>query len=49
MRMPVAWLETIEDFLAEKQITMIGASRDRKDFSGALLRRCGNAVTSHSR
>ena len=30
-------LETIEDFLAQKRIAMIGASRDPKDFSSALF------------
>lgn len=30
-------LETIEDFLAQKRIAMIGASRDPRDFSAALF------------
>lgn len=37
MRMPTPPLETIEDFLAEKRIAMMGASRDPKDFSAALF------------
>jgi predicted CoA-binding protein len=32
-----ATLEIIEDFLAQKRIAMIGASRDPKDFSSALF------------
>lgn len=31
-------LETIEDFLAQKRIAMIGISRNPKDFSAALFR-----------
>ena len=37
MPMPIASLETIEDFLAEKRIALIGTSRDPKDFSAALF------------
>ena len=40
-------LETIEDFLAQERIAMIGISRNPKDFSAALfqeLERCGYDV-----
>jgi hypothetical protein len=44
MPTPITALETIEDFLAQKRIAMIGVSRNPKDFSAALFqefRRCG--------
>lgn len=37
MRMPTPPLEAIEEFLAQKRIAMIGASRNPKDFSSALF------------
>lgn len=37
MQLQVPPLETIEDFLAQKRIAMIGASRNPKDFSAALF------------
>src|SRR5579884_2646190 len=36
MAIPVS-LNTIEDFLAQKRIAMIGVSRNPKEFSGALF------------
>jgi uncharacterized protein len=44
MQIPIPALETIEDFLAQKRIAMIGVSRRPKDFSADLfqeLRRRG--------
>jgi len=37
MASPIPALETIEDFLAQKRIAMIGVSRNPKDFSAALF------------
>ena len=37
MQIPTPPLETIEDFLAQKRIAMIGVSRNPKDFSAALF------------
>jgi uncharacterized protein len=37
MPIPIPALETIEDFLAQKRIAMIGVSRNPKDFSAALF------------
>ena len=37
MSIPIPALETIEDFLAQKRIAMIGASRNPKDFSAVLF------------
>jgi predicted CoA-binding protein len=37
MRVEKVSLETIEDFLAQKRIAMVGLSRDRKDFSVMLF------------
>ena len=37
MQIPIPPLETIEDFLAQKRIAMIGVSRNPKDFSAALF------------
>jgi predicted CoA-binding protein len=37
MRMATPPLEIIEDFLAQKRISMIGVSRNPKDFSAALF------------
>jgi len=37
MQIPTPALETIEDFLAQKRIAMIGVSRNPKDFSTALF------------
>jgi len=37
MPIPIPALETIEDFLAQKRIAMIGVSRNPKDFSSALF------------
>ena len=34
---PIPSLETIQDFLAQKRIAMIGVSRNPKDFSAALF------------
>lgn len=45
MPIPIPTLETIEDFLAQKRIAMIGVSRNPKDFSAALfeeLRKLGH-------
>ncbi len=44
MQIPIPALETIEDFLAQKRIAMVGVSRHPKDFSADLfqeLRRRG--------
>jgi predicted CoA-binding protein len=38
MRPYIPALETIEDFLSQKRIAMIGISRNPKDFSAALFR-----------
>ena len=37
MSIPIPSLETIEDFLSQKRIAMIGVSRNPKDFSAALF------------
>ena len=37
MQIPTPSLETIEEFLAQKRIAMIGISRDPKDFSASLF------------
>ena len=37
MQIPAVPLETIEDFLSQKRIAMIGASRNPKDFSASLF------------
>jgi hypothetical protein len=37
MQIPTPSLETIQDFLAQKRIAMIGVSRNPKDFSAALF------------
>ena len=37
MQIPTPSLETIEEFLAQKRIAMIGISRDPKDFSVSLF------------
>jgi predicted CoA-binding protein len=37
MQIPTPSLETIEDFLAQKRIAMIGISRNPKDFSASLF------------
>ena len=37
MKTPTSSLETIEDFLAQKRIAMVGISRNPKDFSAALF------------
>jgi predicted CoA-binding protein len=37
MPIPIPALETIEDFLAQKRIAMIGVSRNPKDFSAVLF------------
>jgi len=37
MKTPTSSLETIEDFLAQKRIAMVGISRNPKDFSLALF------------
>ena len=37
MKTPAPNLETIEDFLAQKRIAMIGVSRNPKDFSAVLF------------
>lgn len=37
MQIPTPALETIEEFLAQKRIAMIGISRDPKDFSASLF------------
>lgn len=37
MQIPTPSLETIEEFLAQKRIAMIGISRDPKDFSALLF------------
>src|SRR5258705_8210006 len=37
MQIPTPSLETIEDFMAQKRIAMIGVSRNPKDFSAALF------------
>jgi predicted CoA-binding protein len=37
MPIPIPALETIEDFLAQKRIAMIGVSRNPKDFSADLF------------
>ena len=37
MQIPTPPLESIEDFLAQKRIAMIGVSRNPKDFSAALF------------
>ena len=38
MQIPTPSLETIEEFLAQKRIAMIGISRNREDFSASLFR-----------
>jgi hypothetical protein len=37
MRIPTPPLEIIEDFLAQRRITVIGVSRNPKDFSATLF------------
>jgi hypothetical protein len=37
MSIPIPALETIEDFLAQKRVAMIGVSRNPKDFSAVLF------------
>ncbi|HKV77795.1 MAG TPA: CoA-binding protein [Candidatus Sulfotelmatobacter sp.] len=37
MSIPIPTLETIDDFLAQRRIAMIGASRNPKDFSAVLF------------
>ncbi len=37
MSIPIPSLETIEDFLSQKRIAMIGVSCNPKDFSAALF------------
>jgi predicted CoA-binding protein len=37
MQIPTPSFETIEEFLAQKRIAMIGTSRNPKDFSGLLF------------
>lgn len=37
MQNPIPTMETIEDFLAQKRIAMIGVSRNPKDFSAVLF------------
>ena len=38
MRVPIPSKETVDDFLAQKRIAMIGVSRDPKSFSVSLFR-----------
>ena len=38
MRLPTPSLETIQDFLAQRRIAMIGASRNPSDFSAMLFK-----------
>jgi len=37
MQVPIPSLETIEDFLAQKRIAVVGVSRNRKELSAALF------------
>src|SRR3954471_6781944 len=38
MQFPIPSLETIQEFLAQKRIAMVGVSRNRKEFSAALFK-----------
>ena len=49
MSIPIPSLETIEDFLFQKRIAMIGVSRNPKDFVRPFLKSCENGAMRWSR